>query len=293
MLIYIKLLFTALLWGGNFIVGRLTVANADPLAIAFWRFTIASVFFLSLTWKIEGKLPRLTRRQLITVILFGMTGVFMTNLLLFKGLKLIEASRAAVIVAINPIFIALLSSYFFKEKLSWGKALGIVLSVTGAVLVILKGNLASLFDGNIGLGEVYILVNALSWAVASLIGKSLVTDLSPLVSVTYGSVVGTVALFCALCWEGNPQHILLSSYKSWFGLSYLGFFGTVLPFIWYYGGIRDIGPTRTSLFINFVPISAIVLAFFILDEPITRSLLLGTLFVSCGVYLTNTQSVKR
>ena len=160
-------------------------------------------------------------------------------------------------------------------------------------MVILKGDLASLFDGNIGLGEIYILVNALSWAAASLIGKALITDLSPLVSVMCGSIAGTVALFCALCWEGNPQHILLSSHKSWFGLFYMGFFGTVLTFIWYYEGIRDIGPTRTSLFINFVRISSIVLAFFILDEPITRSLLLGTLFVSCGVYLTNTTSVKR
>jgi drug/metabolite transporter (DMT)-like permease len=68
---------------------------------------------------------------------------------------------------------------------------------------------------------------------------------------------------------------------------YLGFFGTVIGFVWYYEGIKKIGPMKASLFINFVPISAVVMAFFILDEPITLSLLIGTLLVCSGVYLTN------
>jgi drug/metabolite transporter (DMT)-like permease len=68
---------------------------------------------------------------------------------------------------------------------------------------------------------------------------------------------------------------------------YLGFFGTVIGFVWYYEGIKKIGPMKASLFINFVPISAVVMAFFILDEPITLSLFIGTLLVCSGVYLTN------
>jgi drug/metabolite transporter (DMT)-like permease len=70
----------------------------------------------------------------------------------------------------------------------------------------------------------------------------------------------------------------------------LGFFGTVLGFLWYYQGIQKIGPTRAGLFINFVLISAIMLAFFFLAEPITMSLLIGTVMVSLGVYLTNRQT---
>lgn len=70
-------------------------------------------------------------------------------------------------------------------------------------------------------------------------------------------------------------------------LFYLGFFGTVLGFVWYYQGIKKIGATKTAIFINFVPISAIILAFFILHEPITASLALGTLLVCMGAYLTN------
>jgi drug/metabolite transporter (DMT)-like permease len=73
----------------------------------------------------------------------------------------------------------------------------------------------------------------------------------------------------------------------WANIFYLGFFGTVMGFLWYYQGIREIGPTRAGLFINFVPISAILLAFLFLEEPVTISLLIGTLLVSSGVYLTN------
>jgi drug/metabolite transporter (DMT)-like permease len=73
----------------------------------------------------------------------------------------------------------------------------------------------------------------------------------------------------------------------WVSMFYLGFFGTVIGFVWYYEGIKKIGPIKASLFINFVPISAVVMAFFILDEPITLSLFIGTLLVCSGVYLTN------
>jgi drug/metabolite transporter (DMT)-like permease len=71
------------------------------------------------------------------------------------------------------------------------------------------------------------------------------------------------------------------------GIFYLGIFGTVVGFVWYYEGIKKIGPTKASLFINFVPVSAVILAFLILDEPITLSLFIGTILVCAGVYLTN------
>jgi hypothetical protein len=70
-------------------------------------------------------------------------------------------------------------------------------------------------------------------------------------------------------------------------LFYLGVFGTVVGFVWYYEGIKSIGPSRASQFINLVPVSAIVLAFFLLDEPITASLAIGAALVVVGVYITN------
>jgi drug/metabolite transporter (DMT)-like permease len=73
----------------------------------------------------------------------------------------------------------------------------------------------------------------------------------------------------------------------WLALFYLGFFGTVLGFVWYYEGIQRIGATKAGVFINFVPVSAIVFSFLILGEPLTGSLVAGALLVLSGVYLTN------
>jgi drug/metabolite transporter (DMT)-like permease len=287
MKIYLKLLLTAIFWGGTFVAGRLVTQNVGPYSIAFLRFTIASILLLLLTWKIEGKLPKLKKPQILPVILLGMTGIFIYNVMFFKGLKIIEAGRASLIIATCPIFITLCSAIFLKEKINVVKALGIVTSVCGAVIVISKGNINRIFEVGLGLGEFYIFCCVLSWVAYSLIGKSVMNNLSPLASVSYSAVVGAVALFIPALFEGLLQNIPSQSAVDWLCISYLGVFGTVIGFVWYYQGVERIGPTKAGLFINFVPISAILCAFFILAEPITISLAVGTVLVISGVYLTN------
>jgi drug/metabolite transporter (DMT)-like permease len=286
MLIYVKLLLTAIFWGGTFVAGRSLVQNVGPFSAAFFRFAVASVFLVFLTWKIDGKLPVLKRSQILPVLLLATTGVFCYNLFFFKGLKLIEASRAAIIIANNPVFIALFSVIFFKEKLNAVKTMGILISVSGAIVAISRGNLGQILQGGLGWGEFYIFLCVASWVVFSLLGKAVMSGLSPLASVTYSSVTGTILLFMPAASEGLTNCIYYSL-SDWGDIFYLGFFGTVLGFVWFYEGIHQIGPTNAALFINFVPISAILLAFLILDEPLTISLLIGTLLVTAGVYLTN------
>lgn len=267
--------------------------DVGPFAASFLRFAIASVFLLFITWRVDGKLPAIKKAQIIPIILLGMTGVFAYNVLFFKGLKIIEAGRASLIIANNPIFITLFASYFFKEKLNPIKVTGIIISVIGAIIVISRGNFIELLNGNVGWGELYIFCCVLTWVAYTLIGKAVMTDLSPLVSVSYSSAVGAVALFVPAYFEGMMRDLVHYSTADWFGIFYLGFFGTVLGFVWYYQGIKIIGPMKASQFINFVPISAVLLAFFMLGESITLSLLVGTIFVISGVYLTNTVPLAR
>ena len=293
MKIYLKLLLTAIFWGGTFVAGRLVAQNIGPYSIAFLRFTIASILLLLLTWIIEGTLPKLKKSQIIPVILLGIIGIFIYNVMFFKGLKIIEAGRAALIIATCPIFITICSAVFLKEKINLVKGLGIIISVCGAIIVISKGNLSRIFGGGLGLGELYIFCCVLSWVTYSLIGKAVMKNLSPLVSVSYSSAVGAIALLVPALFEGLAQNITSQSSLDWLCISYLGVFGTVIGFVWYYQGVERIGPTKAGLFINFVPISAILCAFFILKEPITMSLMIGAALVISGVYLTNrTAKVK-
>ena len=291
--IYLKLLVTAIFWGGTFIAGRVVARGVGPFSAAFLRFAVASIFLLLITYKIEKRLPPVRKGQVIPLILLGMTGVFSYNVFFFKGLKIIHAGRAAVIIACNPVFIALFASYLFKERLTLLKFVGIVISVAGAIVVISRGNPIEIMKGNIGLGEFFIFCCVMSWAAYSLIGKAVMKDLSPLLSVSYSSVVGAIGLFIPAYLEGMVQHFSHYTKMEWLGIFYLGFFGTVLGFVWYYEGIKAIGATKASQFINFVPISAVVLAFFLLAEPITSSLVIGTLMVCAGVYLTNSTYVRK
>jgi len=282
-----------MLWGGTFIAGRILKENVGPFSAAFLRFAIASLFLLIIIRRNEGKIQRLKPPQFFPVAVLGMTGVFAYNAFFFKGLQLVNAGRASLIIATNPVFISLFSALLFREKLNLLKIIGILLSVSGAMVVISRGSIPDLFRGGIGFGEILIFGCVVSWVAYSLTGKKVMSGLSPLTAVFYSAVIGAGFLFIPACVEGMINHVVTYSPLEWFSIFYLGFFGTVLGFVWYYEGIRKIGPTRASLFINFVPISAISLAYLILSEPITCSLLAGAVLVAAGVYLTNSRFADR
>ena len=89
MRIYLKLVLTALFWGGTFVAGRTTSQDIPPASIAFLRFAIAAVLLILLTRRIEGRLTPLKRSHIIPVVLLGLTGIFTYNVMFFKGLRLI------------------------------------------------------------------------------------------------------------------------------------------------------------------------------------------------------------
>jgi len=282
---YLKLLLMAFFWGGTFIAGRKLAMEVGPFTGAFLRFLVASIFLAAITLRTEKRLTLPLRKHLLALFLMGMTGIFLYNVFFLKGLKLIEAGRASIIIANNPIFIALMSALIFHDRLNLLKVAGILISVAGAITVITRGEFLIGTGGGFGWGELFIFGCVASWVAYSLLGKSVMADLSPLAAVTYSSIVGTFCLFPPAVIEGLFESRSYS-FQAWASIFYLGFFGTVLGFLWYYEGIQRIGPVRAGLFINFVPISAVILAFLILSEPLTLSLLIGAVLVSSGVYLT-------
>ncbi|HCY85328.1 MAG TPA: EamA family transporter [Desulfobacteraceae bacterium] len=284
---YIKLLLTAFFWGGTFIAGKGIADTVDPYSAAFLRFAIASFFLVCLTLKTQKKLPGLNRQQAVLVFFSGLTGIFAYNLFFFTGLGIINANRASLIIATNPIFISLAAALLFKDKLTPGKGIGLVLSVTGALLIISEGDLRSILTSGIGRGELAIFGCVFSWVSYSILGKPLMTHLSPLTCVCYSSLAGTAMLLVPALGSGMLGKLSGYGVPEWGSLFYLGFFGTVLGFYWDYQGIRTIGPTRSGVFINFVPVSALILSYFILGETVTPDILMGALLVVTGVYLTN------
>ncbi len=278
---------TAIFWGGTFIAGKLLAQSVDPSSAAFLRFSIASFFLIYMTIKIEGRLPKVSLKKLPIILALGFTGIFSYNLFFFSGLNYIQANQASLIIACNPIFISIFAILIFKEEFNLLKITGLILSVSGALIVISKGNLFDIFRLGIGKGEMLIFGCVLSWVAYSILGKKAMDDFSPIASVAYSSIAGTIMLLFPALFNGMINQIRSYSLVDWSSLFYLGFFGTALGFLWYYEGIKKIGPLKAGMFINFVPISAIILAYFLLKEPLTASLSIGALCVILGVYLTN------
>ena len=290
-MIYVKLFLTAVFWGGTFIAGRVLAQEVEPYSGSFLRFLVASVCMIPLVWHFEGRLQQLRRKQVLFVFLSGMTGVFLYNIFFLTGMQTVQAGRASVIVASNPVLIALFAALLFRgERMTPLKAIGVALSVCGAVYVITRGNPADILQGAIGRGELLIFGCVASWVSYSLIGKVVMRDVYPVSAVTYACLIGSAALLPPALFEGIAGNLGGYSLSAWFSIVYLGFFGTCLGFIWYYEGIREIGPSKAGVFINFVPISAVIMSFFLLGETIDASLLIGAALVLSGIYLTNRSS---
>ncbi|MBC8378156.1 MAG: DMT family transporter [Planctomycetes bacterium] len=284
---YTKLMLTMIFWGGTFISGRLLAGHVSPFTTAFLRFATAGTILLIVLYRRNGSLPAVPRHLLMPIFCLGLTGVFSYNVLFFSGLQSVAAGRASVIIANNPVFISMFAALIFRERLGWIKAAGVMISVSGAVIAISGGDMAVVVSGGLGWGDLMIFGCVISWVAFSLIGKIVVAHVAPLTAISYAATVGAVLLFFPAVMDGMFGALETLTLFDWCNIAYLGIFGTVLGFVWYYEGIERIGATRAGLFINFVPISAIIMAFFLLDEPITASLLIGTALVLSGVYLTN------
>ncbi len=287
-MIYAKLFLTAVFWGGTFIAGRILAQEVEPYSGSFLRFLVASVCMFPLVQHFEGRLQSLQKKQFLLVFLSGMTGVFLYNVFFLTGLQTVQAGRASVIVASNPVLISLFAALLFRgERMTLLKAVGVVLSVTGAIYVITRGSPSTLLQGAIGRGELLIFGCVAGWVSYSLIGKVVMRDVQPVSAVTYACLIGSAALLPPALIEGMAGNLGGYSLAAWLSIVYLGFFGTCLGFIWYYEGIREIGPSKSGVFINFVPISAVIMSFFLLGEPVDLSLLAGGVLVLSGIYLTN------
>lgn len=285
--VYLRLVLAAAFWGGTFIAGRVLAPLVDPVTAAFLRFALASSLLLGWLYVLRGALPRLSRRQAVGMIILGGTGVLAYNLLFFAGLRSVEAGRAALIVALNPVVIALASVWLFDERLCLRQVTGIVLSLLGAFIVIGRGEPGTLLRGDVGGGELLLLGCVVSWVLYTLIGKRLLHQLSPLVAVTYSSVAGTLMLGALVVWHGGFDLALMADPTVWVSVGYLAVFGTVLAFVWYYGGVQAIGAGRAGQFINLVPVSGVLLGALLLGEPLTGSLVLGGALVVVGLWLTS------
>ncbi len=289
-LTYCKLAAVTMIWGGTFVAGRFLADQLDPLLAASLRFILASLALLLFMAVARVRLARPNPRQWAQLTLLGFFGIFFYNLCFFYGLQYINASRASLIVALNPAVIGLASWLLFKERLSRVRLLGIGLCLGGAATVIVSRNPQLLqHTANAWLGDLLILGCVAGWGVYSLCSRGLNQSLGPLQTVTWSVLLGTLML-CATTWvtgsvtAGAVGSLHLPQLLS---LAYLGVLGSALAYIGYYDGIRRIGATRSGVFIALNPLTAVVCGALLLGEPLSAPMLAGGVVILLGIYLCN------
>ncbi len=285
--VYLKLICVAMMWGGTFIAGRIVTAELSPTLSALLRFGFAAILLVLILLKSTGGFPHLSVQQHVYAILMGLTGVFAYNLFFFAALSRIEAGRTALFVSLSPILTILVMRIFFQERLLRINYLGVCLALIGTLIVVSRGEFFAAFTQSFGTGEMMMCGAVLSWVIYTICFKQ--TQAPALTMTTYSVLWGTFFLFISLVPEFMQLSILHISLYSWLSIIFLGVFGTVLAFIWYAEAIHHIGASRTIIFNNLVPVFAVLLAFLILKESITWSMLLGGSLSFIGVILTNKQ----
>jgi drug/metabolite transporter (DMT)-like permease len=285
--LYLRLFLVPLFWGGTFIAGRQLATTVPHLSAATGRFLIALAVLWWLARRLEGGLPWLDRRQLGATFLLGATGVFLYNVCFLAALSHFEAGRAALFIALNPIVTALAGWALLRDRLAGLQWFGVLLALSGAVLVIGRGDPWAVLSGAMGAGEWWVMGCVLSWAAYTLIGKVALRGLTPLAATTWAAVWGSLLLGLAALTEADRWTAVMLAPGALFAMAYLGVFGTALGFVWYYQGVQTLGPARTAVFNNLVPVWGVLLGVWLLDERVYPSMLAGGALVITGVLFTN------
>ena len=284
--IYLRLAVVPAIWGGTFIAGRVLALAVPPAIGSLLRYVAASAALLVAALWAEGRLPRLDRRQLAATLALGATGIFAYNLLFLGALSQLPASRGLLIVSLNPVVTIAAASWIFRERLSLRRWAGVALTLVGVWLVVARGDPRQPLAGAVGRGELMMFGAVCCWAGYTLVGRS-IRGLSPLAATCYASLFGTVMLALAAApglARFDPAVLTPAVVAS---VLYLGVLGTAVAFVWYYRAVQVLGPARTVIFNNLVPVFGAAFGIGLLGEPLSFSMLLGGALAVTGVMVVS------
>lgn len=290
---YLKLIGTMFMWGGTWIAGRVVAQELTaPLAAPALRFLLAGLVLAGFALATEGRIPRpQTGSEWGVVTGLAMTGIFIYALCFFYGLKHITAGQGALVVALTPVLVALGAWFFGQERMTPVKLAGIAIASLGCLTVIGHGNPLALLHGSVGVGEWLILGCALCWTAYTFIGRQATKSLSPLTATLYASLIGSLLLGVTAFVQGGSE-LGEWSWRVWTSVVFLAIGGTALAFTWFADAVKRLGAAKASVFVNLVPVFAVLQAAVLLDERLGLPVLGGGVLVIVGVWLTTYYSER-
>jgi len=258
---------TIAIWSTLEVVGKLLGTSVSPYAITAWRFLIGGLVILPFAFRNRHE-HKLGLKGIAHLVALGVLNVCLAMLILQLSIHYGKASISAVIISINPLFVALFANLILKESMSWGQILVLVLGVTGiGVLVLGEVEMDHARYLNLPLGIGLAIVAALSFGIYTVLTRAAVARFGNLVSNATSFIGGAVALFVFNALTGEE----LGVYPSWSNLlllAYLGIILTGIAYLLYFEGMKRIGAARASMYFFLKPLISTFLAWALLRETL-------------------------
>ena len=284
-LVLIAVILATFFWGSNFNAGSSVVAEASTFVVATVRFSIASIIIMIfIVIKDKNNIVAL-QKNWIAFIALGLLGITGFNLAFFIGLKTTSAINGALIMATSPITTALLAAMIDKHKITVVQSVGMLTSLLGVVIVVSNGSINNLVSLNFSSGDLIIMLGNLAWATYTVGSRKYISNSTPLQTTTYTMLFGTIGIVLFTFYNNN---LLISlnniTIKNHLLLVYMAVCGSVLAYLFWNLGIKEIGAANTAVFFNLVPVFTMILSLCSGLEPNPLQIS-GALIVICGVIL--------
>ena len=275
------LLLMVLIWGANYAVIKSALREFPPQAFNALRMAVASAVFAAAIG--ATRLPRISRGDWARLVLLGLVGHFVYQLLFMAGIARTTASNSALIIGCSPVAVSIASALAGHERVPRAQWAGVVLSVLGVYLVVGFG---AEFGGSSLAGDLFTLGAVCCWAVYTVGSRSLLARYSPL-AVTGITMLAGTALYvpasagqlAALDWSRVPLW-------AWTAMTLSALLALNVAYLIWYTSVQRIGNVRTSAYSNFIPLIAMSVAAATLGEPIGVSKIAGAGAILTGVAIT-------
>lgn len=296
-LVLLAVTLSTFFWGSNFNAGASVVADASPYVVATERFILATIIIMIFMLLKDRNSIVALQKNWIAFIALGLLGITGFNLAFFIGLKTTSAINGALIMATSPITTALLAAMIDKHKITVVQTVGMLISLFGVVIVVSNGSIMNLISLNFSSGDLIIMLGNLAWATYTVGSRKYISNSTPLQTTAYTMLFGTIGIILFTVYNNNLIVSLSNiTMKNHLILIYMAVCGTVLAYLFWNFGIKEIGAANTAVFFNLVPVFTMILTLFTGSVPNLLQIS-GALIVICGVILATgsykTMLIKR
>lgn len=276
------MLFATIFWAGAFIAGKFSIGEFPVFSLVFFRFLIATIIIFMILIKTEENW-KINKQDLKTFLILGIVGMVGYHVFFFLSLKYTSATNSSLIGATNPIVTTILACIFLKDKITYKNILGILISLFGVILITTNGNISVLFNMKFNIGDILMMVAVLCWATYGVLSKKVLEVYSPIKITSYAFLTCVIILIPLVILEKPWIYIPNTTFNGWMSVIYMAIFPSVGGYLIQQISIKKIGPTKTSLFINLVPVFSMILAFCILGESISIIKIIAGILIICGI----------